>query len=204
MVITIGREFGSGGKYIGERLADELNLKLYDKELLEKVSEESGMDLTALEEMDEKQEQSFWYTFAMSMYSQDSIETISEIPSNEKIFIEQAKIIEELAKKEDCIIIGRCSNVILKNNPNVLNVFIYSSELDFKVKRKMKYDNFKTELEAIKAIDNIDRERRNYYNYFTKESWGDRKYYDLMIDTSKIGVDGAVELIKEYLKLKQA
>ena len=69
MVITIGREFGSGGKYIGERLADELNLKLYDKELLEKVSEESGMDLTALEEMDEKQEQSFWYTFAMSMYS---------------------------------------------------------------------------------------------------------------------------------------
>ena len=109
-----------------------------------------------------------------------------------------------MAKKEDCIIIGRCSNVILKNNPNVLNVFIYSSELDFKVKRKMKYDNFKTELEAIKAIDNIDRERRNYYNYFTKESWGDRKYYDLMIDTSKIGVDGAVELIKEYLKLKQA
>ena len=204
MVITIGREFGSGGKYIGERLADELNLKLYDKELLEKVSEESGMDLTALEEMDEKQEQSFWYTFAMSMYSQDSIETISEIPSNEKIFIEQAKIIEDLANKEDCIIIGRCSNIILKNKPNVLNVFIYSSELDFKVKRKMKYDNFETELEAIKAIDNIDRERKNYYNYFTKENWGDRKDYDLMIDTSRLGVDGAVELIKEYLKLKKA
>ena len=204
MVITIGREFGSGGKYIGERLAEELNLKLYDKELLEKVAEESGMDLNALEEMDEKQEKSFWYTFAMSMYSQDSLETISEIPSNEKIFIEQSKIIEELAEKENCIIIGRCSNVILKNKPNVLNVFIYSSELDFKVKRKMQYDNFETELEAIKAIDNIDRERKNYYNYFTKEDWGDRRHYDLMIDTSKIGVDGAVELIKEYLKLKKA
>ena len=204
MVITIGREFGSGGKYIGERLAEELNLKLYDKELLSKVAEESGMDLTVLEEMDEKQEQSFWYTFAMSMYSQDSLETLSEIPSNEKIFIEQARIIENLANKEDCIIIGRCSNVILRNKPNVLNVFDYSSELDFKVKRKMKYGNFETELEAIKTIEKVDKERENYYNYFTKENWGDRKNYDLMIDTSKLGVDGSVELIKEYLKLKKA
>lgn len=204
MVITIGREFGSGGKYIGERLAEELNLKLYDKELLSKVAEESGMDLTVLEEMDEKQEQSFWYTFAMSMYSQDSLETLSEIPSNEKIFIEQARIIENLANKEDCIIIGRCSNVILRNKPNVLNVFVYSSELDFKVKRKMKYGNFETELEAIKTIEKVDKERENYYNYFTKENWGDRKNYDLMIDTSKLGVDGSVELIKEYLKLKKA
>ena len=120
MVITIGREFGSGGKYIGERLAEELNLKLYDKELLNKVAEESGMDLEVLEQMDEKQEESFWYTFAMSLYQQDSLDTLSEIPSNERIFIEQAKIIEDLAKKEDCIIIGRCSNVILKNKPNVL------------------------------------------------------------------------------------
>ena len=204
MVITIGREFGSGGKYIGEQLAKELNLKLYDKELLNKVAEESGIDLSVLEEMDEKQEQSFWYTFAMSLYSQDSIDTLSEIPSNEKIFIEQAKIIEDLAKKEDCIIIGRCSNIILKNKPNVLNVFVYSSELDFKVKRKMKYGNFENELEAIKTIEKIDEERKNYYNYFTKGNWGDRKHYDLMIDTSKLGVDGSVELIKEYLKLKKA
>ena len=103
MVITIGREYGSGGKYIGERLAEELNLKLYDKELLNKVAEESGMDLDVLEQMDEKQEESFWYTFAMSLYQQDSLDTLSEIPSNEKIFIEQAKIIEELAKKEQLI-----------------------------------------------------------------------------------------------------
>lgn len=203
MVITIGREFGSGGKYIGERLAEELNLKLYDKELLNKVAEESGMDLNVLEEMDEKQEQSFWYTFAMSLYSQDSIDTLSEIPSNEKLFIEQAKIIEELAEKEDCIIIGRCSNVILRNKPEVLNIFVYSSELDFKVKRKLKYGNFESELEVIKTIERVDKERETYYNYFTKENWGDRKYYDLMIDTSKIGVDNTVELIKEYLKLKK-
>ena len=203
MVITIGREYGSGGKYIGERLAEELNLKLYDKELLNKVAEESGMDLNVLEQMDEKQEECFWYTFAMSLYQQDSLETLTEIPSNEKIFIEQAKIIEELSNKEDCIIIGRCSNVILRNKPDVLNIFVYSSELDFKVKRKMQYGNFESELEAIKAIERIDKERETYYNYFTKENWGDRKSYDLMIDTSKIGVDKAVELIKEYLKLRK-
>ncbi len=203
MVITIGREYGSGGKYIGERLAEELNLKLYDKELLNKVAEESGMDLNILEQMDEKQEECFWYTFAMSLYQQDSLDTLAEIPSNEKIFIEQAKIIEELAQKEDCIIIGRCSNVILRNRPDVLNIFVYSSELDFKVKRKMQYGDFESELEAIKAIERIDKERETYYNYFTKENWGDRKSYDLMIDTSKIGVDKAVELIKEYLKLRK-
>lgn len=202
MVITIGREFGSGGKYIGERLAEELNLKLYDKELLAKVAEESGMDLETLEEMDEKQEQSFWYSFAMSFYAQDSIETQTEIPSNEKLFIEQAKIIEDLAEKEDCIIIGRCSNVILRNKPNVINIFVYSSELDFKVQRKMKYGNFETELDVIKAIERVDKERENYYNYFTKENWGDRRFYDLMIDTSKVGVEKAITLIKEYLKLR--
>lgn len=203
MVITIGREFGSGGKYIGERLAEELNLKLYDKELLNKVAEESGMDLDVLEKMDEKQEECFWYTFAMSLYQQDSLDTLAEIPSNEKFFIEQAKIIEDLANREDCIIIGRCSNVILKNKPNVLNIFIYSSELDFKIKRKMKYGNIGSELETIKAIERVDKERKTYYNYFTKGNWGDRKDYDLMIDTSKIGVNNAVELIKEYLKLRE-
>jgi len=203
MVITIGREFGSGGKYIGERLAEELNLKLYDKELLSKVAEESGMDLETLEEIDEKQEQSFWYSFATSLYSQESLETLGEIPSNEKIFIEQSKIIEELAEKDDCIIIGRCSNIILKNKPNVLNIFVYSSELDFKVQRKMKYGDFENVLEVIKTIERVDRERQTYYNYFTKSDWGDRNNYDLMIDTSKIGVENSVKLIKEYLKFRK-
>ena len=202
MVITIGREFGSGGKYIGERLAEELNFKLYDKELLNKVSDESGMDLEVLKQMDEKQEQSFWYTFATSLYSQDSLETQTEIPSNEKIFIEQAKIIEDLAQKEDCIIIGRCSNVILKNKPNVLNVFLYASDLDFKVKGKMQYGDFESELEVIKAIERVDKERETYYNYFTKSDWGDSRSYDLLLDTSKIGVENTVQLIKEYLNLK--
>lgn len=204
MVITIGREFGSGGKYIGEKLAEELEIKLYDKEILSKASEEMGIDLEILETIDEKQEQSFWYTYAMSMYSsQESIENLSEVPSNEKLFIEQAKIIEELAEKEDCIIIGRCSNIILKNKPNVLNIFVYASDMNFKINRKMKYGDFKDIYEAEKMIKTTDEERAKYYNYYTNKEWGNKDDFDLLIDTSKIGVDNTVKLIKDYIYLKK-
>lgn len=204
MVITIGREFGSGGKYIGEKLAEELGIKLYDKEILSKASEEMGIDLEILETIDEKQEQSFWYTYAMGMYSsQESIESLSEVPSNEKLFIEQAKIIEELAEKEDCIIIGRCSNIILKNKPNVLNIFVYASDMNFKIDRKMKYGNFKDIYEAEKMIETTDKERAKYYNYYTNKEWGNKDDFDLLIDTSKIGVDNTVKLIKDYINLKK-
>ncbi len=202
MVITIGREFGSGGKYIGEKLARELNMKVYDQRILSKVSEESGIDLELLKEVDEKHEQSFWYTFAISLYSsEESINSLTEVPTNERIFIEQSKVIEDLANTEDCIIIGRCSNFVLKDKKDVINIFIYSSDFDFKVNRKMQYGNFVDRNEAISVIERTDKERATYYNYFTKKQWGDRSGYDLMIDTSKVGVNGAVELIKNYIEI---
>lgn len=205
MVITICREFGSGGKYIGEKLAQELNMKLYDKEILSKVSDESGIDLNILEQVDEKQEQSFWYTFATSLYeTAESIDPMNQkLPSNERLFIEQTRVIEDIADKEDCIIIGRCSNIILKNKPNVFNIFVYSSNLEFKIQRKIKYSDIKDRNEVEELIHKTDLEREKYYNYFTGKKWGDREDYDLMIDTSKIGVDNTVELIKTYLNLKK-
>lgn len=204
MVITIGREFGSGGKYIGERLSEELGIKLYDKEILSKTADQIGIDLEVLETIDEKQEQSFWYTYAMGLYSsQESIENLYEVPSNERIFIEQAKVIEELAQKEDCIIIGRCSNVILKNKPNVLNIFVYASDMNFKINRKMQYGNFKDVYEAEKMIEVTDEERAKYYNHYTNKVWGSKDDFDLLIDTSKIGVDNTVKLIKDYINFKK-
>lgn len=205
MVITIGREFGSGGKYIGEKLAEELGVKLYDKEILSKASEEMGIDFEVLNSIDEKQEESFWYTYAMGLYSsQESLDNpMDEVPSNEKLFIEQSKIIEELAKKEDCIIIGRCSNIILKNKPNVLNVFVYASDMNFKINRKMQYGNFKDIYEVENMIETTDAERAKYYNYYTGKTWGNKDDFDLLIDTSKIGVDNTVKLIKDYINLKK-
>lgn len=203
LIITIGREFGSGGKYIGERLAQDLGIKFYDKSLLERVAKEKNIDINLLEEVDEKQKQSFWYTLAMSSFSSvDSVNSLTPIPTNETYFIEETKVIEEIAQTESCVLIGRCSNMVLRNHPNAVHIFVYASEEQFKINRKMKYEGL-TEKEAEKKIRKIDKQRATYYNYFTNEIWGDKAGYDLCIDTSKIGVDKTIELIKEYIKLKK-
>ena len=200
MIITIGREFGSGGKYIGERLANELNMKLYDKELIERVSKERNIDINLLNENDETHKKSFWYTLAMaSMSMSDSVNSLTELPLDDKYFIEQAKIIEEIADEGNAIIIGRCSNVILKNRKNVLNIFIYSSDEKFKIARKVEFAGM-DEKKALKMMHKKDKERAIYYNYYTNQTWVGRESYDLLIDSSKLGIENTVNLIKEFIK----
>ena len=199
MVITIGREYGSGGKYIGEQLAQRLNMKLYDKELISRVAEEEKIDINLLEANDEKKRDSFWST-ALATYP--SVMSVSDLSNNEKAFLRTSKVIEELAEKEDCIIIGRCSNVVLKDKENVVNVFIYASDMDFKVKRKMQFDGL-SEKDTIKQIKKQDKERAVYYNYHTGGTWGDKKEYDICIDTSKVGIENTIKLIEAYCALKR-
>lgn len=200
MVITIGREFGSGGKYIGERLAEELNMKLYDEELITRVSKERNIDIHLLNENDEKHKKSFWYTLAMaSMSMSDSVNSLTELPSDDKYFIEQAKIIEEIADEGNAIIIGRCSNVILKDRKNVVNLFVYSSDEKFKINRKVEFAGL-DEKKALKLMHKKDKERAAYYNYYTNQTWGGRESYDLLVDSSKLGIEKTVELIKEYVR----
>lgn len=200
-VITIGREFGSGGKYIGEEVAKRLNMKFYDKELLERVAKEENIYESILEKNDEKNVKSFWYTMTMASFSSTgSVNTFSDLPLNEQIFLKQTKVIQNIAKKENCVIIGRCSNIILKDYPNVKNIFVYSSDMNFKIKRKVEFANL-SEREASRKMIKRDKQRASYYNYFTNEKWGDRSGYDLMIDTSKIGVENAINLIVEFAKM---
>lgn len=200
MIITIGREFGSGGKYIGERLAQELNMKLYDEELISRVSKERNIDINLLNENDEKHKQSFWYTLAMaSMATYDSVNSLTELPSDDKYFIEQSRVIEEIADEGNSIIIGRCSNIVLKDRKNVVNIFIYSSDEKFKINRKMEFAGL-DEKKALKLMHKKDKERAAYYNYYTNKKWGARDSYDLLIDSSKLGIEKTVELIKDYVK----
>lgn len=202
MIITIGREFGSGGKYIGERLAEELNMKLYDEELIQRVSKERNIDINLLNENDEKHKKSFWYTLAMaSMSMYDSVNSLTELPDDDKYFIEQSKIIEEIADEGNSIIIGRCSNVILKDRKDVLNIFVYSSDEKFKINRKMEFAGL-DEKKAIKMMHKKDKERATYYNYYTNQKWGARESYDLLIDSSKLGIENTVKLIKDYVKYR--
>ncbi len=202
MVITIGREFGSGGKYIGEELSKRLQIKFYDKELLNLVAEKENVDIKLLERTDESNKGNFWYTMAMASFSStDSVNSFSGLPMNERLFLKETKVIQELAKKESCVIIGRCSNIILKDEPNVKNIFVYASDMDFKIKRKIEFAGMSTK-EASKAILKKDKEREAYYNYFTNEKWGAKEGYDLLVDTSKIGVENAIDLIEQYVKMK--
>ena len=197
-VISIGREFGSGGKYIGQELAKRLNIKCYDNELLAKVSENYHIDMEMLEKVDEKQKSSFWYSFATNyVFSKDS--EVSPISAEDNLFLKQAKVIEDLYHSgESCIMIGRCSDYILKDEKNVIKLFIYASDINFKINRKKKFENL-NDASAEKKIKKIDKQRSEYYKRFTTQNWGDRDNYDLCIDTSKLGVVETIDLLENYI-----
>ena len=198
-IISIGREFGSGGKYIGQELAKKLGIKCYDNELLTKTSEDYNIDIEMLEKVDEKQKSSFWYSFATNYVFSKSNEVLP-ISADDNLFLKQAKVIEDLYNhSESCIIIGRCSDYILKDKTNVIKLFIYSSDMDFKINRKMKYENLNRTI-AEKKIRQVDKQRAEYYKHFTSQMWGDRDNYDLCIDTSKLGVDETADVLETYIR----
>ncbi len=202
MVITIGREFGSGGKYIGEQLAKDLNLKFYDKEILQRLSKEENIDIKRLEETDESNKNSFWYTLAAASVPFDNANNFTDLPMIDQYFVETSRLIEKIAKEDNSVIIGRCSNVILRDCPNAIHVFVYASDEKFKIERKIEFAGM-DEKKAIRMMQRKDKERAAYHHYYTNEKWGGRKGYDILLDTSKLGVNGAIALLKEYVQIKQ-
>lgn len=198
-VISIGREFGSGGKYIGEELAKRFNIKCYDNELLQVVSNDFNIDIKMLEDVDEKQKSSFWYGFATNYVFSKGKKEVLSISADDSLFLKQSKVIEELYEKESAIIIGRCSDFILKNKKNVISVYVYSSDIDFKINRKTELESISRK-QAIKKINKIDKQRAEYYEHFTSQVWGDKSNYDICIDTSKIGVDKTIDILESYIK----
>jgi putative MATE family efflux protein len=198
-VISIGREFGSGGKYIGQELAKRLNVKCYDNELLAKVSADYNIDMDMLEKADEKQKSSFWYGFATNYVFAKNNE-VSPVSADDNLFLKQAKVIEDIYNNnESSIIVGRCSDYILKDKQNVIKLFIYSTDMEFKINRKAKYENLNKE-NAEKKIKQMDKQRAEYYKHFTTQTWGDRDNYDLCIDTSKLGIDETIDILEGYIR----
>lgn len=197
-VFTIGREFGSGGKDVGVALAKRLGIKCYDKELLKEASKESGYCAEIFENHDEKPTNSFLYSLVMDTYSFGGYSSAPflDMPLNHKIFLAQFDTIKKIAEKESCVIVGRCADYALADNPNCIHVFIHAS-LDYRMNRISK----KLDMPANKARDMIqktDKQRASYYNYYTSKKWGDSRSYHLTLDSEKIGVDGCVDLILGY------
>ena len=185
-IITIGREFGSGGHEIGAHLAEKLEIPLYDKEMLDRASKDSGIAEEILKAHDEKPTSSFLY---------------SDMPINHKIFLAQFEAIKKIADEGPCILIGRCADYALENYSNVLSVFIHADTTKRAKRISRMYDM--TESKAREMILRTDKKRGSYYNYYTNKKWSAVQSYDVCLDSGKLGIDGCVETIIEIIKVKE-
>ena len=202
LIITIGRECGSGGRHIGKKLAEELGVKCYDKELIDVAVKNSGLCKELFETHDEKPTSSFLYSLVMDTYSLGYANSAyMDMPLNHKVFLAQFDTIKQLASEESCVIIGRCADYALAEFPNVVSVFITADE-DVKIKTLMERHQM-TEAQAKSFMIKTDKKRASYYNYYSSKRWGDSKSYDLCINSSKVGMDGAIRIIKEFADAKQ-
>lgn len=203
-IYTIGREFGSGGREVGEKLAQKLGIKLYDKELLQQAAKDSGFCEEIFENHDEKPTNSFLYSLVMDTYSVSgySAAPFLDMPLNHKVFLAQFETIKKIAEKESCVIVGRCADYALSDNPDCINVFIHA-DLDVRIKNVSRNLNI-TENKARDIINKTDKQRASYYNYYTSKKWGDSKSYNLSLDAGKLGTDNCVEMILKFRELIDA
>lgn len=190
IIITIAREYGSGGRYIGKLLAEQLGIKLYDKNLITMVSNESGLSASYIEENEQ--------TIGGKLLANFNSQYYNNMTNDDNLFIAESNAIKEIATKGSCIIIGRCANYILKNNENVFSIFLYNSDEE-KVKRAVKYYGLE-EKSALKEINKINKARENHYKYYTNKNWKDFSNYDLAINVDKFGVEETAKIIKEIVE----
>ena len=201
-IITIGRQYGSGGHEIGQKLAKELGIKCYDKELLDRAAKESGICQELFEHHDERPTNSFLYSLVMDTYSMNGAASgYTEMPLNYKVFLAQFNAIKQIAKEGPCVMIGRCADYALADFDNCFSVFFHA-DLQTRIRRIAKIYDL-TDAKAKDRIIKTDKKRSSYYNYYTSKRWGDADSYDLCIDSGKMGVDGSVELVLNAIQLKE-
>lgn len=196
-IITIGRQYGSEGKKIGQILAKEFDIPYYDKALLKEAAKQSGLCEEIFENYDEKPTNSFLYSLVMDPYSLGYNASSFEIPLNQKVFLAAFDTIKNIANKGPCVFVGRCADYALSDYKNTCNIFIYSP-METRISTVSKRLDIST-AKAKEIIIKQDKQRASYYNYYTSKKWSDIKSYDLSIDSSKLGIQGTVDLIKEYI-----
>ena len=186
-IYTIGREFGSGGRTVGRKLAERLNIPFYDGEIIEKVHEETGFSQEFIKEQGEHSPTRSIFSYAF--VGRD----ITGVSLSYQIFNIQQKLIKDIAQKEPCVIVGRCADYILSDRDDVLNVFIEGNKPEKAARIKKLYQ--KSDDEVKKLLKDVDKKRSVNYRYFTDKEWGSRKNYDLVLNSSVLGYDKCIELI---------
>ncbi len=189
-IISISREFGSGGHEIGEKLAKKLYVPFYDRSLSEVAASNIGIDVSKIGELDERVANSFMYSLVMGS---NFMGNVTNMTAQDRMFAEQSRLIEEYAQKGPCVIVGRCSDYVLRDNPNCIHIFICSS-LNQRTKRIMEKMSL-NESNAITIIKKTDKLRATYYQHYTGKKWGAPVSYDICINTDSIGISGAVDTI---------
>ena len=193
-IITIGREYGSAGRQIGQEVARYFGIKCYDKELLEHAANDSGICKELFENHDEKPTNSFLYSLVMDTYSFGySSAGFTDMPMNHKVFLAQFEAIKKLAAEGPCVMVGRCADYVLREQYSTFDVFVHSTD-DFRCGRICEHDNISKD-EALSIIRQKDKARRRHYKYYTERNWGESLNYDLCINTATCGIDEAAEII---------
>lgn len=200
-IITIGRQFGSGGREIGMKVAEHFGIKFYDKELLTRAASESGFAQEMIQDHDERPTTSFLYNLVMDTYSFGyNSSSFVDMPISHKIFLAQFDTIKKIADEGPCVIVGRCADYALADYSNVINIFIHGDEED-KIKRVMsRYPDVTNKDKALEMILKKDKQRQSYYNYYSSKKWGRSDTYDLTINSSVLGIDGTVKLITQFVE----
>ncbi|MEF9954103.1 MAG: cytidylate kinase-like family protein, partial [Clostridium sp.] len=200
LIITIGRQYGSGGAETGKRLAEELGIGFYDKNILRMNSDESGIKESYFHLADEKAGNRLLYKIVSSLIPERGAPSFgSDLISADNLFRFQSEVIKKLAAAESCVIIGRCADYILEGMEGLVRVFLYADMPAREARIRSK--DFYEPKEVEKNIKRIDKERRDYHRYYTGRDWEDLGNYDLIVNTGTIGVDGAVQVIKNYLEV---
>ncbi len=198
-IITVGRQYGSGGREVALKLAERLNVPFYDKELLNEAAKDSGISRDVMESYDEKQEKRSFLSMIGGVQGRGDLGT-ADMPLNHRIFLAQFDAIRRIASEGPCVIVGRCSDYVLRDYVNAVNVFI-KAPMEDRINRITRLHGLDP-LKAEESIRKADKQRAAYYNYFDTGTWGSVDNYHLCVDTGALGVDGAVDLIADCVELR--
>ncbi len=200
IILTIGRQFGSGGREIGQKLSEALGIAYYDKELLSAAAKESGLCEEVFARADERASSGMSYAFSMGFSYMGILTPYNDILSNDELFRIQSDAIRNIAEKESCILVGRCADYILRDNPACISFFIHNT-MENRIQRLVEGLNITVE-EAKEKISKIDKSRAAYYNYYTNKVWGMASSYNFSIDASVLGIDETVAFMKSFVEKK--
>lgn len=202
IILAIGRQFGSGGREIGQKLAKEFGIAYYDKELITEAARESGLCEDIFERADERANRSLSYAFTMGYSSFIGMFTpYNDILSNDTLFKIQSDTIRNIAEKGSCVLVGRCADYILRDDPACLSVFI-SNTVEIRIQKIIERMGVTVE-QAKELMTKNDKSRAAYYNYYTNKTWGMASSYNLCVDASILGIDGTVAFIKRFIEQRQ-